>query len=175
MAYCTAPHKNNHFELPVLKKLAQLSTIDPTPPIISFTPVYFIGTNDSIYESGVRNLVEAYNVLYKKEYKAFPDFLFDVLNQKIKIEINENKTYLRHSQAFILNPEIEKLYNRNGMEGLIEKYCSLIDGFYTLKRETLSQNEINSLSYYLFLNQYFRIDDDYSATINYKKLSIVLN
>lgn len=174
LSCCSNPDGNHYFELPVLKKIAQLTSIQPPPPVISFTPVYVIGTDDSISESGFVQFQDVYNASYKNEYSAFYDFLFDALNQKIKIDTKSPKTYLYYSQTFLLDPIITRLNKEKGIKGLMDKYCLNSNGLYTLNRETLTLNEINSISYYFFLNQYIRADDDYKATINFKKLTSIL-
>lgn len=174
LAYCSSPRGNHYFEMPVLKKIAQLSSIEPPPAIISFPRIYVIGTNDSISESSFIKLKDVYNVLYKKDYPVFNDFLFDALNQKIKIDTKNSQTYLYYSQTFFIDPNINHLHKEKGIQGLIDKYCHDSNGFYTLNKGALTLNEINSISYYFFINQYIRADDDYNATINFRKLSSVL-
>jgi hypothetical protein len=82
--------------------------------------------------------------------------------------------YLSHIQTFDINPTIRKMYENGGIDNLIKKYCSQSDTFFSLNKGNLSPNEINSISYYLFLNQYFRVDDEYNPTINFKKLNLLL-
>jgi len=174
LTYCSSPHSKHYFELPVLKKIAQLSLIEPPPAVISFTPVYIIGTNDSISESSFEKLKGVYNASYPRRYSEFSDFLFDALNQKIKIDTKTPKTYLYYSQTFLSDPNITHLYKDSGLKGIMDKHCFNSNGIYTLNKGTLTLNEINSISYYFFINQYIRSDDDYNATINFKKLSSVL-
>jgi hypothetical protein len=172
LSYCSKPNRN-YFELSVLKKIAQLCSIEP-PPIIGFTPVYVIGTNDSISESSFVKLQDVYRNSYTNEYSAFSDFLFYVLNQKIRIDTKSPTTYLYYSRTFLSDPNITRLYKEMGIKGIMEKHCSSDNGFYTLNRDTLTLNEINSISYYFFINQYIRTDDDYKATINFRKFVSVL-
>ncbi|HRP32182.1 MAG TPA: hypothetical protein PKV73_09830 [Agriterribacter sp.] len=175
LSCCSSPKSNHYFDLPVLKKIAQLTSILPPPPVISFTPVYVVGTDDSISESGIVKLQNVYNASYKNEYSAFYDFLFDALNQKIKIDTKSPKTYLYYSQTFLIDPNITRLYKEKGIKGLMDKYCLNRKGIYTLNRGALTLNEINSISYYFFLNQYIRADDDYEATINFKKITSIIS
>lgn len=175
LSQCSNPGSNHYFDLTVLKKIEQLTSIQPPPPAISFARVYVIGTNDSISESGFVRLQDVYNSHYRNKYPAFSKFLFDALNQKIKIDTKSPQTYLYYSQTFFIDSAITHLYKEKGIKGLMDKYCMDSNDFYTLNRENLSLNEINSISYYFFLNQYIRADDDYKATINFKKLTSVLN
>jgi hypothetical protein len=175
LSYCSSPQSSRYFELPILKRIAQLSSIEPPPAVISFTPVFVVGISDSISEINFIRLQEVYKSLYAHIYPEFSDFLFDALNQKIKMDTKNSKTYLYYSQTFANDPYISRLYKEKGVNGLVETYCADNNGFYALKRGTLTLNEINSISYYLFLNQYIRVDDDYEATLNFKKLSSVIN
>lgn len=175
LVQCSNPDSSHHFDLAVLKKIEQLTSIQPPPPAISFTRVYVIGMDDSISESNFVSLRNMYYSSYKNEYPTFYRFLFDVLNQKIRIDTKSPQAYLYYSQTFFIDAGITRFYKENGIKGLVDKYCIDSNGLYTLIRENLSQNEINSISYYLFLNQYIRADDDYKATINFKKLTSVLS
>lgn len=172
---CSNPERSHHFDLTALKKIEQLTSIQPPPPAISLARVYVIGMDDSISESNFVSLRNMYNSSYKNEYPTFHKFLFDVLNQKIRIDMKSPQAYLYYSQIFFVDAGITRLYTEKGIKGLMDKYCIDSNGLYTLNRENLSPNEINSISYYFFLNQYIRADDDYKATINFKKLTSVLS
>lgn len=175
LSCCSKPTSNIYFKLAVLKKIAQLSSIQLPPAVISFTPVYVIGVNDSISESNFIKLQDVYNVLYKDDYPAFYEFLFDALNQKIEVDTKNSKTYLYYSQTFLIDTNISYHYDEKGISGLIDKYCFYRNDIYTLRGGTLTLNEINSISYYFFINQYIRTDDDYKATVNFKKIISILN
>jgi hypothetical protein len=174
LTYCSSPHNNYYFDLYQVEKIAQSSLIEPPPAVISFTPVYVIGSNDSISETKFENLQSVYQTTYMNRYSKFSDFLFDVLNQKIKLDTQNPQTHLYYSQTFLSDPGISRLYKENGLKGIMEKYCFKSNDLYTLKRGTLTLNEINSVSYYFFINQYVRADDDYGASINFEKLPSVL-
>lgn len=174
LSSCTIRQSSHYFELPVLKKIAHLSSIEPPPAVISFAPAYIIGVNDSISESSFIKLHDVYKSLYAPKYSEFSDFLFDALNQKIKIDTKNTNTYLYYSQTFLGDPNITRLFNESGLQGIIDKYCLNSNGFYTLNKGTFTLNVINSISYYFFINQYIRYDDDYNATTNFKKLSSFL-
>jgi len=175
LSQCSNQDSSHYFDLDVLKKIEQLTLIQPPPPAISFARVYVIGMDDSISESNFVSLQNMYDSSYKREYSTFYKFLFDVLNQKIKIDTKSPQAYLYYSQTFFIEAGITRLYKEKGIKGLMDKYCIDSNGLYTLNRENLSLNEINSISYYFFLNQYIRADDDYKAIINFKKLTSVLN
>lgn len=174
LSYCSSPQRSHYFELPVLKKIAQLSLVDPPPAVVSFTPVYVIGLNDSISESRFIELQAVYKSTYTNRYTEFSDFLFAALNQEIKLDTKNPTVNLYYSQTFMCNQNITRLYQEKGLKGIMDKHCLNNNGLYILNREALTLNEINSISYYFFINQYIRTDDDYSATINFKQLSTVI-
>lgn len=171
----SAPQSSNYFGLSTIKNLAELTLIEPPPAIISVTPVYVIGINDSISQSNIIDMRNVYQAIYSGSYPEFSDFLFDALNQNIKFAAKNPNTYYYYTETFSVAQKIKRIYEERNVLGLLKMYCYYDNGYYTLNRETLSLNEINSISYYLFLNQYMRIDDDYGATINFKKLNAILN
>lgn len=172
--YCSISHKRYYFELPVLEEIAKLSSIEPPPAIISVSSVFVISTTDSVTGSSFPNLLHVYKALYTNQYAQFHDFLFDALNQVIKIDTHHPRTYLYFSHSFVVNSNISSQYKEKGIEGLIEQYCISNKGRYTIKDKYLTADEIDAISYYFFLNQYMRSDDDNVGTINFKSLMTAL-
>lgn len=173
---CSGENKGEYFELDDLKKIAQMSSYEPPPAIVSFTPIYVNGLEDSISETSLVKLKYVFINLYQKEYSEFSDFLFDALNKKIKIDAKNPKTYLYFSQTFLIEQKIAGLYKKDGIKGLVDTYCTVSKkGDYALKRGNLTLNEINTISYYFFINQYFRIDDDIKPEISFQKLRVALS
>ena len=164
-----------YFELSVVKRIAELSSIDPPPAITNFIPIYIIGSNDSILESSFVKLRNVYKTYYVNKYRSYSDFLFGAINQNIKIETKDPKAYFYYSQVFLIDPNIAQLYKEKGIKGLIAKFCFKSNDLFILNREQLTLNNINSISYYFFINQYLRVDDDSKAVINFEKLSQILN
>lgn len=173
--YCSSPVQVNYFEFSLLEKIAQLSLIDPPPAVISFIPVYVIGNKDSVCESNFVKLKSVYKISYTNQYKKFENFLYDALNQKIKINTENPQAALYYFRSFLIESKISQLYAEKGVNGLVEKYCMNNKEPYTLNKDSLTLNEITSISYYFFLNQYIRADDDYEATISFIKLTSVIN
>jgi hypothetical protein len=120
-------------------------------------------------------LLEVYKSLYTHKYSKFSVFLFDALNQKIKIDTKNPKTLLYYSQTFVIAPSVNRIYNEKGVNGLIKAFCIDEGGCCMLKSGNLTLMEINSISYYLFLNQYLRFDDDYDGSIIFKKLTSLIS
>jgi hypothetical protein len=175
LSCCSNAPSKQYFELPILINVSQLSSVQPPPPIISFSPVYVISTTDSVTESSFPKLLDVYKTLYSNKYAQFYDFLFDALNQIIKIDTKNPQAYLYYTHSFLINSNISVQYKKNGIAGLIDKYCINNKGRYTIKEKNLTVDELNSISYYFFINQYMRSDDDNIVTINFRKLAPALN
>jgi hypothetical protein len=152
-----------------------MTLIAPPPPIITFCPVYFIGLNDSIYESTFSNMESIYQTFYLNKYSLFSDFLYNVLNQRVKINTNADRASLYYSKSFLPNHLVLKLYEEVGLKGIISKYCDYQNNTYTLKRINFTANEINSISYYFFINQFIRFNNDYKVTISFQPLDSLVN
>lgn len=170
---CSKHKQEDFFKSSIIKKIVKLTTITPPPSVISFTKIYLIDEKRYIVESNIIDLKMIYNTFYKDKFTDFNGFLFEVLNQKMYLPLSYKK-YLNRVQTFVIDPTIENLYENGGVNNLLKKYCFQSDSFFSLNKGTLSLNEINSISYYLFLNQYFRVDDEYNPTINFKKLNLLL-
>jgi hypothetical protein len=171
---CSLTTQKKYFDQQVINKVTKLIDIEPLPYYIGSPPVYIINENDSIAETSFLQLKYAYINLYKSKYSTFELFLNDILNQKIKVDTKNKPAEVICTQLFSLNPQVEKLINQEGIEGVFSKYCKLeAKGQYLLSKNDLSENEISSISYFLFINGYVRLDDDYLPSItfyNFKSL-----
>ena len=169
--HCSSPQSNIYFKLPLLENIAQLSLIEPPPPIISFTRVYIKGANDSIGEITFDRLYIVYQITFKDKYQKYSDFLFDALNQKVIVDTQNPQNRLYFSNIFIKDLNIDNVYKKRGLQGIMDNYCVKKNGSYILNKDNLTMNKIMTVSYFFFLNQYLRYDDDYYATIKFKEIS----
>jgi hypothetical protein len=168
-------HKNDYyFEPSVVKKIIALTKVVPPPAVIGIIKIYIIDKDSVVSESNFMELKMIYDTFYKNKHNEFHNFLFLTLNQKISIP-STYKSIFTPYQTFIIDSKIKKLYENNGIDIILKKYCSQNNNSFLLNKGALKLNEINSISYYLFINQYLRIDDDYNATINFRKLNLLLN
>lgn len=120
------------------------------------------------------HLKQVYSILYGNSYSSYTDFLFAALNQNVKLNTSNLSIRLLSEQILKIDPAISTIYKKEKMNGLIRRYVLAGEDGYTLKRKELSLNEINSISYYFFIDQFIRQDDDYNASIHFRKLSSVL-
>jgi len=158
-----------------METISKLSTIEPPPPVISFTPVFILTENDSIAVTTFQMLKHIYSSSYTGKYKLFTEFLFDALNQKTKLQVNDKSVRLYYEQVFKIDTTISTFYKNESINGLIRHFVAPDKNGYILKNNGLSLNEINSISFYFFIHHFIRQDDDYNASIHFIKLSSVLD
>lgn len=171
---CNNPDKYAHYDHDTLERISKLASIEPVPPpVISFIPVFMLSGNDSVAITTFPRLKQIFSANYTQNYKTFDDFLFAALNRKSKPSINARFFHL-YDQVFKIDTAISFIYKSESINGLIKRYVVLDKDRYTLRREKLTLNEINSISFYFFIHQFIRQDDDYNASIHFNKLSSVL-
>lgn len=172
-------HRNGwvYYNMPELKRIAQLMNVDPIPPaVITFPRAYVREISDSIFSTDFYTLKNMYDIFYKKTYSHFYDFLFDALNQRIKIDFKNINTASRMPESVNLDSKISSIFESKGINGLIKEYCYPEEKshFYKIKIADLTANEIASLSYFFFINQYFRYDNDVKQSVCFKKVGLLI-
>lgn len=117
-------------------------------------------SNNQILMLGVYDLRD----IYKKKYSwmSYKDFLTEALNQRLLILHNSSK-------AFDLDKTVEKEYKRNKLEDFIRIYCDeYSNGLYCLK--SVDKELVNTILYYLFINNYLSSFDDYSGVYGISRI-----
>ncbi len=175
LSACGGPNKEVGYDLKTLERISRLSTIEPPPPIFSFTPVFVLLGNDSVAVTTFPMLKQLYSTLFTQNAETFADFLFITLNQKSKFSTSDMAVRPYYEQVFEVDTAIASIYEKESLGGLIKRYVVREEGKYTLMKNQLSLNEINSISFYFFIHQFIRQDDDYNASIHFQKLSSILN
>ena len=109
------------------------------------------GNSDSVVKLQYRELKE----IYKNQFSNldYNDYLTKLLNQKITINCN-GKNFVK------LNNAIYEKYKSNNFDNFLNYYCKNTNNSYKLTKK-LSQDELNTFSYILFINGYFVTFDDY--------------
>lgn len=98
---------------------------------------------------------------YSKSYKNFNLFLAEVLNQKIKI--SKEKFNRRQVFYFTLDNSTKKDYDTLSFDVFFAKYCQKsrysADEYYLVRKYRKSDN-IFTIMYFLFINNYWISSDD---------------
>lgn len=145
----------------IIKELAQGDFTLPSP--YNSIPLFIVLENGQYCSTNITSLHHIYQKYYKSEYKSYELFLDPVLNQKKAL--SKKDFYRMDVQYFQLDSEISKQYHKHSFKDFMDQYCQKEDNNnYSLKSEfydKFSNNELNTLSYYLFINNYQTGLDDY--------------
>ena len=138
----------------IIKELAQGDFYLPSP--YHNIPLFIVLENKEYCNTNVTMLHYIYQELYVSEYKSFELFLDTVLNQKKAL--SKKDFYRMDVQYFKLDPKVSEEYIKNNFKDFMEQYCQKENSNeYSLKSEfhnNFSEDELNTLSYYFFINNY---------------------
>lgn len=98
----------------------------------------------------------------------FSDFLSKALNQKLNISYNDKIVCLN------LDKHIDTYYKKNDFQKFLNSYTERINTNLILK-SSLTEEEINTISYYLFINNYLVSHDDYIGKYYIRKTTAYYN
>ena len=133
------------FERRVIEKISKLSCLEPPPPVINFN-VFVPGQNNRIVATHISDLKQLYFSVYKNRFQDFQDFLFDLFNQRMKLNADSVGIYL--DTTFIPDTTISSVHQRSGVAELIACFTVKDYNRYRLKSNGLTWLQINSISYY---------------------------
>lgn len=125
------------------------------------TFIYVIDESGYLHKMDCEELKSLYEIKYKAKYKSLSTFLYNIVNQYSKLkEIDFIESLKCH-----VTQNITEIYRTTNIDGLSKKYCShkkyKEKDRLVLKKEKLSFCEIETISYYFFINKYKIIYDDY--------------
>lgn len=94
---------------------------------------------------------------YKYNKMKFSEFLSDALNQKIDI------SYKNKIECFEVNANVKNIYENNNFEEFINLYCDKSNKKEYRVKKNISDNELKTVLYYFFINNYLATFDDYAG------------
>jgi hypothetical protein len=158
--------KKPNFSKEIIKNFSELSEVNDTlvkaPPPTTYQIDLFVKTSDKeILLSSVSELLFLYKNHYYLKFDSFSKFLNAVLNQDYILDskVHNKRTYL---ESFKVNPNIEKDFNRIGIEMFLRKYSkTTASKRVAIKREIIKEGEYSTIAYILFKNGYDLSSDCY--------------
>ena len=156
LSSCITKH-NVCFDSRVIN-IVSISIEEPLlPPYFLGIPFFCKGENGKTILSDVQELLEIYNEnSFDMDYETF---LTKVLNQQMVLsdKILENKV----SSGFYLDKEVVDEYKKNKFEDFLLIYFEAIGiNRYELNVK-VDKNKMNTIFYFLFINNYLTVYDDY--------------
>jgi len=132
--------------------------------IIKEKPEYPILISSTLFgkcnETGVVGFpTKELRFIYKAKYKnlEYAEFVKLALNQKLDLNYSGGVT------CFSLDLEVKNFYNNNQFEIFLDKFCKKVNNTeYRLKYD-INEKQINSILYFLFVNNYLNFYDDMSG------------
>ncbi|TMI62461.1 MAG: hypothetical protein E6H07_13665 [Bacteroidetes bacterium] len=172
--FASCSHKRNYFDHTIVKEVDRLRSIEPPPPVIN-SPVFVLVRIDSVAETSFARLAILYDVVYKKQYKTFADFLYQTINQKIKIMNTTNVNDAFFFNTFKLDDSITAIVRSKGVNEIINKFLIGNKDEYELKHDkSISHTQIQTIAFHLFAIQLIMGRDDYTGAISFRKISSIL-
>lgn len=146
------------------EKIDKLAEGDFSLPSPYFSIYLFVKLdNGEICKTNIDALYYVYEKFYVSDYSKFNLFLYDVLNQKKKL----NKTNFSHIdiEYFEIDDEIKSKYKNLNFKDFKDFYCENKDSKeFILKQDiynSYSIEKLNSVFFYLFINDYqITLDDN---------------
>lgn len=129
----------------------------------------FIKLDDCIGYTNVNVLRSIYSQIYQNSYDKFEIFLEDALNQKIIFRHADLNTF--NVSAFALNDTIKMKYELRNINEFSKSYCvSKNKNTLVVKKQYQTGNQLPTILYYFFLNNYKITEDDYIGEFLIKNL-----
>jgi len=149
---------NKKQNISIDNNLILLISNDVRPSLFSGVPFYCQGEGGKVIRIESQDLRIIYNEgTFEMDYLSF---LRKVLNQQIKLQSN------RSVYTFNIDKDVDKEYQSKNLADFMHLYCkSYGTGEYVLKKG-FTENQRNSIFYFLFINNYLSVLDDYSGSFN---------
>jgi hypothetical protein len=131
------------------------------PSKFSNTSFYGKSFDNKIITMNVYELKEIYSSSHSKI--SYSDFLTQLLGQRVIVSDTVG------GKLFTLDKQIEEKYSAMDFSSFLKEFCETANNHrYYLKHE-ITENQRNSILYFLFINNYLNYFDDISGTYTIKK------
>lgn len=154
-------HKRQiHINEVTIQELSKYHLDQPSATIALF--LFVRSSSDELCRLNINTLYRIYKMSYIKSGKGFREFISSCLNQREPIESESLKK--AGGIEFRINKNIDDDLTVLGINHFIDKYCNKINsGRFEVKREYKNSEQINSILYFLFVNNYRVLSDDYAG------------
>jgi hypothetical protein len=147
-------------EAQILEKKMNL----PQPFPFRFHDVYFLDKNGYIHKNNLNNIKQWYVLGHINNYKSLADYIYVIFNQKL--DANDSITIKSMTVCCKIDSTVIELYRNTKIEGIMDKYCTYdkdnkcyqLNGF-------SSFDELETVSYFFFINRYTKFDSDDTFTV----------
>ena len=157
-----------YFKKDTINKIANGFSSNPPGPPISF-PIFIKCNDDSVAITYFSDLRIAYQRQEHNNYESMQIFFEAITKKSFVLDTNSTlyKTIDPRKICFSNNDLCP--YHDNCFERIKTSYTTLKDNVYILNHNGLCKNVLYYIAYYFYINGYVMIEDDYSATISFRK------
>lgn len=136
--------------------------------------IFVFDKDDYLHSINYGYLKSVYPLNYSKKYSSLSIFIYEVVNQKLKLRSEDFDT---KSEKCSVSETITNDYKTKGVDYLLEHYCmyNKEKNKFLLIKNNLSYCEIQALGYFLFINNYEMQLNDYSGEVSFSKASQTYN
>ena len=154
-------HEKIHIKEQSIKELSSFNFNLPSPDIALYL---FVRSSDDhhLARLNIIALHKIYTAAYSQYNDSFETFLSDVLNETKSID--DEILIKKGGYEFQLNEKIKHDYRSLKLSDFKNKYCEKrIYGQFAIKKEFKNAENLHSILYYFFINNYKVVPDDYSG------------
>ena len=157
---------NTELDIKITERtISKLSFVaEGVPSIYGVSPIYVLLINNQVAVTTNSNMFIVFKENYKHKYASFKDFLRDALLQKISFTLKEVSVN-SYVDSFSINKKVEKKYKSESLVEFQKSYCHIFSNSLCLDREKTNSDELASVLYFLFINNYQIREDDVIGTI----------
>jgi hypothetical protein len=162
---CNIKQEQQFFDDTFIQAVSRDTTIG-YPPLYSRIPFFCQSDSNKILLIQNRELKELYDDgTFNMSYK---DFLTKTLNQQMKLQAKGR------GRGFLIDKNIAQKYYNVPFTEFINFYCENRNNNQYIFRNEFSENERNTIFYFLFINNYLSIYDDYTGIYHIRNVSVYL-
>jgi hypothetical protein len=133
----------------------------PSPEIA--LELFFKSSEGELCKMNIIGLSGVYHKHYTEQYPNLEAFISKTLNQQIALDTAGFSRYLGVA-IFSPDNDVANNFRKLSFPEFIKKYCSPLEAkSFRVENRELTENQVNTVLYYFFINNYYVVFDDYSG------------
>ena len=141
------------------------------PPVNSSLSIMLISDSGDVISTRNYILKKVYEEKYKNYFSDFDKFICSVFSNKLSLKEEDFKSF-ENTKIFKLNNEVVNQYNHEGINGIINNFFDVYSKNNLQIRRELNADQIFSIMYYMFVNEYYITYSESLGNFQFKKYPI---
>jgi len=140
------------------------------PPANSNLFIMLISDSGKVISTRNYILQKVYKEKYKNDFRDFDRFICAVFSNKLSLKVEDFRfCYFENTKFFKLNNAVVNQYNDEGITAIINKFFDVSSKNNLQIKRQLNADEIFSIMYYMFVNEYYIIYSESTSNFQFKK------